>query len=552
MLTLLKIQNLALIDELLWEPGPRLTSITGETGAGKSVIIGALSLILGERADKGIIRSGETTCTVEALFELTDVSEINRLLSASGLPECEDNQLIIRRIISHTNNKQFVNHSPATLTLLKELGEHLIDLHGSQENKFLFSPMRQGEMLDTHGKHLDLRQEYTEAYSLWCEKIHLYEKLKQEGHATDAEIELLTHQVSEIESADLTPDEESSLLEQWQRAKNSSKLQEAAAKALHLIQGDDISLLSLLSELQKSCNELERLDPSLTECLTPLTSLQAEIADLSATLYTYSQRLDINQAETTQLEERINVVESLKRKYGRSIPDILTWEQSARQKLNTITHRTEHLSAMENDIAQTKEILHTAADKLTQARQKAIPVLEQSIQLELQDLGFRQSIFAINLTSLEHPCPTGNESLEFFISPNPGEPLKPLRQIASSGETARIMLAIKSSIAQKDAIPLLVFDEIDANVGGEIARCVGQKMANLGNYHQVISITHFPQVAALSDHHFLVKKHHKNGRTVSSIQPILGEARISELARMLGGENSPSALAHAHTLLKNE
>lgn len=552
MLTLLKIQNLALIDELLWEPGPRLTSITGETGAGKSVIIGALSLILGERTDKGIIRSGETTCTVEALFELTDVSEINRLLSTSGLPECEDNQLIIRRSISHTNNKQFVNNSPATLTLLKELGEHLIDLHGSQENKFLFSPMRQGEMLDTHGKHLALRQKYTENYSLWCEKIHLYEKLKQEGHATDAEIELLTHQVSEIESAELKPDEESSLLEQWQRAKNSSKLQEAAAKALHLIQGDDISLLSLLSELQKSCSELERLDPSLTECLAPLTSLHAEIADLSATLYTYSQRLDINQAETTQLEERINVIESLKRKYGHSIPDILTWEQSARQKLNTITHRTEYLSALEDDITQAKEILQTTADKLTKARQKAIPVLEQSIQLELQDLGFRQSIFSINLTPLEHPCPTGNESLEFFISPNPGEPLKPLRQIASSGETARIMLAIKSSIAQKDAIPLLVFDEIDANVGGEIARCVGQKMANLGKYHQVISITHFPQVAALSDHHFLVKKHHKNGRTVSSIQPILGETRISELARMLGGENSPSALAHAHTLLKNE
>lgn len=548
MLTLLKIQNLALIDHLVWEPGPKLTGITGETGAGKSVIIGALRLVLGERADKGVIRSGESTTTVEALFELADASHINLLLEESGLPACEDNQLIIKRIVTQTGNKQFINNSPATLGLLRDIGGHLVDLHSPGDQQTLLSPERQGDMLDLHGGLQPLKKQYQTAWKAWQEVSHTYNDLLSSEKASEAEIALLTHLVTEIEEANIQPDEESDLEDRWRRSQNASKLLETAAKAIQILNGEQISLLSQTMELQRCTHDLERMDPSLAEVLAPLASITSELQELEGQLSDYVEQLDLDPAEYAALEERINLLENLKRKYGHSLEEIMERYDTAKNRLNNIENRSELLEELSHKMTQAREQLESAGKSLTQARAQAAPVLAEQIKKQLGDLGFQQSAFAINLIPHAEPHVSGLEQIEFLISPNPGEPLKALRQIASSGELARIMLAVKTALARQDSTPLLVFDEIDANVGGEIARAVGEKMAALGEQHQVISITHFPQVAALSHNHFLVSKTVKEGRTLSSIIEIEGEPRVQELVRMLGG-GGDSAVAHARALL---
>lgn len=549
MLTLLKIQNLALIDQLVWEPGPKLTGITGETGAGKSVIIGALKLILGDRADKSVIRSGESSATVEALFELEDASRINMVLGESGLPVCEDNQLIIKRTVSQTGNKQFINNSPATLGVLRDLGAYLIDMHSPGDQQTLLSPDRQGEMLDLHGRLLPLKTLYLEAWKNWQDAVHAYEELLSSEKAGEAEIALLSHLVEEVEDAGIQPGEETELEDRWRRSQNASKLAETAAKALQLLNGEDISLIPRINELQRCTHDLERMDPSLSECLAPLLSVSAEIHELESQLSDYVESLDLDPSEYASLETRINLFENLKRKYGPSMEEVMGRYESAKSRLNNIENRSELLEELSAKMTVAREQVSQTGKQLTQARQNAAPVLAKEIKLQLEDLGFQQSSFEINLLPHTEPFSSGFEQIEFLISPNPGEPLKPLRQIASSGELARIMLAVKTALAHQDSTPLLVFDEIDANVGGEIARAVGEKMAALGEQHQVISITHFPQVAALSHNHFLVRKTVRDGRTLSSIEEIDGEPRVQELVRMLGG-GGDSAVAHARALLE--
>lgn len=549
MLTLLKIQNLALIDLLIWEPGPRLTSITGETGAGKSVVIGALKLVLGERADKGIIRSGEQTCSVEALFDLENADRVNRILEESGLPACEDRQLIIRRVITQTGNKQFINNSPATLTLLKEIGEHLVDLHGPRDQHSLLSPERQTEMLDIHGGLLPLRQTYHKDWHDWQNARREYDLISSEKKAGETEIELLSHCVEEIDAAEIRPEEATELEERWRRAQNASKLVEATSRALSLLEGEENSLLRQMADLQRCVNDLERYDPSIRDRVAPLSAAHSHLQELEAQLSDYANELEVDPAESSALEDRINLLENLKRKYGPSLDDVLEHAEKARDRLNKIENRTELLENLRQRIETIKKQLNTSGQNLKAARIKAAPLLARQVCEQLGDLGFFQSDFRIDLSPNDTPAAMGFEQCDFLISPNPGEPLKPLRQIASSGEMARIMLAIKTTLAHQDATPLLVFDEIDANVGGEIARSVGEKMASLGERHQVISITHFPQVAALSDHHFLVKKSVAQGRTLSHITELSGEERVSELVRMLGGGGA-SAYAHARALLQ--
>lgn len=548
MLTLLKIQNLALIDSLTWEPGAKLTGITGETGAGKSVIIGALNLVMGDRADKSVIRSGESSAAVEALFELPDTVLVNVILEEAGLPPCEDNQLIIRRVITQTGNKQFVNNSPATLGVLKDLGGLLVDLHSPGEQQSLLSSEKQEEMLDLHGSLTSLKEKYQVAWNEWQKLRKTYDEVLSSERAGEAEITLLTHLVTEIEEANIQPGEEIELEERWKRAQNATKLTEATAKALNLLNGEDYSLLSQLGELQKCVHDLERMDSSLSEVLAPVASISSGLWELEGQITDYVNNLDSDPAEWAALEERINLFENLKRKYAPSMPEIRERYEAAKTRLSNIENRSELLEKLSTQIEEAREKLEKSGAALSAARQKSAPVLAREICSQLGDLGFRQSAFDIQLIPLAEPHFSGMEQTEFLISPNPGEPLKPLRQIASSGELARIMLAVKSALAHQDATPLLVFDEIDANVGGEIARAVGEKMVALSERHQVIAITHFPQVAALSHTHFLVKKDISHGRTISSIEEVNGELRVQELVRMLGGGGN-SARAHAMALL---
>jgi DNA repair protein RecN (Recombination protein N) len=549
MLTLLKIRNLALVDELVWELGSGLISVTGETGAGKSVIVGALKMILGERADKNLIRTGEDTCTIESIFDLTDTSEINAILEEGGLPPCDDTQIIIRRSIGTSANRQFINDSPVTLNLLKKVGERLVDLHGPHDHQSLLSQERQLAMLDAFATTDSILSEYRSAYRTWREKSQELEEIQNAENASEQELELLRYQLDEIQSAKLTPADGDELQERYHRSSNSSRLVELAAQAVTSLSAED-GILSRISDLQRLVRDLEKFDPSIADKVSSLETASIELQDLEATLTDYAEELDIDPSEAATIEERVNLVESLKRKYGPTIEDVLSRQETIANRLDNIDNRTEKIDALTLALAESRKELEAIAKKLSAARKKSAPKLAQDIASQLKELGFKQSSFEVELSTLKDPSLHGLETCNFLFGPNPGEPLLPLRQIASSGEISRVMLAVKSSLAEQDATPLMVFDEIDANVGGEIARAVGKKMARLGELHQVIAITHFPQVAATAAAHFVVEKEVVAGRTRSKLYPVEGEKRITELVRMLGG-GGEQARAMAASLLDN-
>ena len=547
MLTLLKIRNLALVDELAWELGPGLIGVTGETGAGKSVIVGALKLVLGERADKSLIRTGEDTCTVEAVFELGDPREINAILEDGGLAPCDDTQLIVRRAIGQSANRQFVNDSPVTLNLLKRIGEHLVDLHGPHDHQSLLSTERQLAMLDAYAGADKAHAAYRTAYRDWRAKAAELDDLRHAENASEQEIELLRYQIEEIDAAHLKPEDEQELEDRWRRASNASRLLESAAHAATALNGEN-GVIEQLADVQRLVRELEKLDPSIRERTSSLESAMLELEDLAGNLTDYAEELDIDPAEAAALEERVNLVESLKRKYGPAIADVIARRETAAARLDSIENRGEKLDALESELAACRATLDAAGKSLTAIRRKAAPKLAREIAGQLKDLGFKQASFEAPLHNLTDPGPQGFEGVEFQFGPNPGEPLLPLRQIASSGEISRVMLAVKSALAEQDDTPLMVFDEIDANVGGEVARAVGRKMAALGTRHQVVAITHFPQVAATASLHFVVEKEVAGGRTRSRLFPVQGETRIQELVRMLGG-GGEQARAMAAALL---
>ena len=547
MLSLLKIKNLALVDELTWQLSSGLVSVTGETGAGKSVIVGALKLILGERADKGLIRTGETSCTIQAVFDISNHSIVNDILEDAGLDPCEDEQLIIKRIIGQSNNKQFVNNSPATLAVLKKLGTEIVDLHGPHDHQSLLSTDRQLSMLDAFSKNQKEQNSYLQVWSEWNEKAMRLEDLKNSERATEQELDILKFQVTEIENADLKQDEEEHIEQQFKRVSNGSKLIELSSK----IAGNlEHTINDTLGEVLRAAQELQQLDPSIAEKLGGLEQAALELQDLEHEMSAYSGELEIDPEEEQTLSERINTFETLKRKYGATLEDVLIHGQDARARLEEIENRDGILDNLEDEVKALHQEVLLAGKKLTSSRNKNAPKLAKVIATHLKELGFKQAAFEINLVPSSKPTSKGLEGIDFQFGPNPGEPLKPLRQIASSGEISRVMLAVKSSLANQDATPLMVFDEIDANVGGEIARVVGDKMAVLGEQHQVISITHFPQVAAVAGQHFVVEKNVDDGRTTSSLTEVAGKDRINELVRMLGGGDGKQATAMAKALLK--
>ena len=548
MLTLLKIRNLALVDELVWEPEAGFLSITGATGAGKSVIMGGISLLMGERADKGRIRSGESQCTLEAAFHLNNTVHIDALLEEAGIPPCEDGELLLRRTITATGNRQFINNAAVTLQLLRKVAGGLVDMHHPEAHRSLTSQERQLDLLDAYAENAQTLAAYQVAYRAWLDARAAYRELQENEMTNERELDFLRHQVQEIEDAAFTADEVSGLEAGWQRARNASRLRDTALPMAHLLDGDDNSILNRMRQLVRLGRELERLDADTAKWLAPMEGLVDELNDLSANIEDYVDNLSSDPQELARLEERTSLLDTLKRKYGADFEAIQEHLIACREKLDAIDNREEKLAELAETERARKAELKVVAAALTATRKKAAPKLQDAFLEHARQLGFRQSLFEVALTTLDDPGPHGAEAVDFLFGPNPGEPLKALRLIASSGELARVMLALKSALAGQDDTPLLVFDEIDANVGGEIARAVGLKMRELGQEHQVIAITHFPQVAALANHHYLISKGLSDGRTVSRLNEVAGNERIGELMRMLG-TGGPTAEAHARGLL---
>src|SRR2546423_7694097 len=548
-LSLLRIKNLALVEDLEWQLAPGFTAITGETGAGKSIIIGALQLLLGERTDKSLIRTGTESCTVEAIFEGAELKQLHSLLHESGVESKEDELIVKRSFSTGGANRQFINGSPTTLGVLKRLGDELVDLHGPHDHQSLLSADRQLALLDGYAHTAATLREFSEAYrtlqSLRAEQA----SLSTAESAREQEIDLLRHQIGEITGANLTPGEEEEISSRYRLASNSKRLLELAAAISRRLTETDDAILQQLAETQRLLRDLEKIDPDKSTLADAHAACVVELSEISRTLGQYAEQLDLDPAQLSALEERVTLFETLKRKYGGSIPEVIAFRERAADRMRKIEGRDAELERLSQEIESARGDVERIGHALHKARSKAAPKLAENIRANLRDLGFRQSEFDANLTALEEARPAGFDAVDLLFSPNPGEPLKPLRTIASSGEISRLMLAIKSSLAAQDAIPLLVFDEIDANVGGEIANAVGEKMRTLSADHQGLCITHLPQVAAAAATQFVVTKEVVGGRTHSRLRELAGKARQEEIARMLGGK-SDSALKHAATLLK--
>ena len=547
-LTLLRIKNLVLVEELQWQMEPGFIAVTGETGAGKSIIIGALQLLLGDRADKSLIRTGADLCTVEAVFSGTGLQNLNPQLVEAGVEPCE-NDLILKRTLSSTGtNRQFINGSPTTLSILKNLGDELVDLHGSHDHQSLLSPETQLSLLDSFARAERQLDEYRRHYRQLQTLLAEHAALNTAETAREQEIDLLRHQIAEIKSANLVTGEEEEIEKRYRLTSNGKRLIELASTIANKLSETDNSVLSQLAETQRLLRELERIDGSIAQFSSAHAESVIELSEIARALSAYAEKLDLDPQQLAALEQRVSLFETLKRKYGGSIAEVIAFGERAAERMRKIEGRDMELERLGKEIGNVRAQMNSAGEALRKLRAKAAPKLSEHIRRNLRDLGFRQSKFEAKLGELDEPRPNGFDSVELLFSPNPGEPLKPLRTIASSGEISRLMLAIKSALAAYDAIPLLVFDEIDTNVGGEIAHAVGAKMRTLGRDHQVICITHLPQVAATASSHFVVTKDVARGRTFSDLHEVSGKARQEEIARMLGGK-SESALKLAASLL---
>ena len=548
-LNLLRIKNLALVEELEWQMAAGFIAVTGETGAGKSIIIGALQLLLGERADKSLIRTGADLCTVEAVFSGDDLQKLNPRLIEAGVEPCEGDLIIKRALSASGANRQFINGSPTTLSILKNLGDELVDLHGPHDHQSLLSRDKQLELLDSFaraGGQLDqYRKHYRQLQTLTAE----HATLDTAETAREQELDLLRHQINEIAAANLIAGEEEEIEIHYKLASSSKRLIELASAIVNKLSEADGSVLSQLAETQRSLRELEKIDNSISRFSSAHATAVVELSEIARSLSQYAEKLDLDQAQLAVLEQRVSLFETLKRKYGGSIADVISFGERAAERMRKIEGRDAQLERLIGEIEKVRGQMSRAGEALRKLRVKAAPKLSATIRKNLADLGFRQSDFEAKLSALDEQHANGFDSVELLFSPNPGEPLKPLRTIASSGEISRLMLAIKSALAAHDAIPLLVFDEIDTNVGGEIAHAIGAKMRTLGRDHQVICITHLPQVAATASSHFVVTKDVMRGRTFSDLHEVSEKARREEIARMLGGK-SESALELAASLLK--
>jgi DNA repair protein RecN (Recombination protein N) len=582
MLTTLRIKNLALVADLTLELQPGCNVITGETGAGKSILIGALNLVLGERADRTLIRSGSDSCSVEAVFEVggqasacpggTLKRELQRFLEDNGLEPCEENQLVLKRVFTSAGaNRQFVNGSPTTLAALATIGEWLVDIHGPHEHQSLLHAAKQLAILDAFGGLQNDRGTFGELIrrraGLEAEKAALIVDEKTYAQQLD----LLRFQVEEITSARLQPNEDGQIEQEYQRASNAAKLLQLSQAALALLAENESSLLTQAGIVGRTLQELQRIDPGAVEILSQHEQAVSALRELQAGLSHYVDKVDVNPERLQELEERLNLLQSFKRKYGATLAEVIAFGDEAGRKLQSLEQRDGELARLNGALAKLDAELLRAGKELSAKRKKIIPELGKAVSKQLADLGFKQSKFEVGMTtnssvgdevtslksnkseSLLTSVPplraTGFDMVEFQFAPNPGEPAKPLRAIASSGELARVMLALKTVLAAEDEIPVLVFDEVDANVGGETANAVGEKMRQIADKRQVLCITHLPQVAASGTAHYVVTKQVKDGRTISEISLLNKKERVAELTRMLGGQTD-AARKHAEAMLK--
>ena len=551
MLKYICIKNLALLEEVRLEFESGFTAVTGETGAGKSVLLGALGLLSGTRTDKGMIRQGQDLLEVEAALYFADAFLIDNLLEVAGLPTCEDGLLLLQRTIHRSKIPRIqVNGSLATLVQLQALGESWIDFHGPGEPQKLFQEKRQLEMLDTYADNAKALTAFAVGYDEWRSALREIETLETGERLDQDELDFVRKQIKKIDVVDVGEDTIEELERDYTRMSSAQELVGLASACSEGMIGEQ-SVNDLLGGVLLRLEELVELDEGSQPLLERARSLQIELQDLGEEVGRLTADYDFDPEAIEAATERMNLWQELRRKYGGSVEAVLAKREELAQKIEIQGDLEGILAKKQQAAAEIESDLRKAAAKLTKARKKAAKTLAEKAAELLQALGFKKARLEIKLISDAKLHEHGDSHCQFLFAPNAGQDLQPLNKIASSGETARVMLALKTVLAEADATPLLVFDEVDANVGGEVGRAVGFELARLAEEHQVLCVTHLPQVASLAHNHYVVTKSQDEDSTAVNIAPLGNSrsARLEELARMLGDRKSASARAHAEELL---
>jgi DNA repair protein RecN (Recombination protein N) len=551
------MQNFALIDNLSLELFPGMNVFTGETGAGKSILIGAINLILGERASSEQIRSGSEQALIEAVFIVDDKYDpLHTIMKEYGLTISEE--LIISREISRSGrNTCRVNGKIVPLGTLKELGNVLVDLHGQHSHQSLLKPERHFLLLDEYGgdELLTEKKRLAELFANW-ERVR--QKLKSLGISREErarQLELLRYQSDEINKAELNPGEEETLSRRLLLLNNMEKLLSMANRAYAEIYGGEAATSSpvfdRITAVKEEMSSLLKIDDKLEPFISILEEIASTLAELGHDLYNYLDNLTFFPEEVEEIESRLEVYRRLKKKYGMTVEEVLSFAEKCSEEIAELESSEEAALLLEKELNNLWQEIEQCASILTEKRKQTAGILTKMVEGVLEELGMENAQFSVKFAEREVVSRHGKEEIEFLFSANPGEPLKPLARIISAGEMARVMLALKSILAEQDHIPTLVFDEIDSGIGGKTIQKVAEKMSRLSKNHQIICVTHSPQLAGAADHQFYIFKEIIGGRTTTCVSYLQDEKRVREIARMLnGGVTSEITRKHAEELLK--
>ena len=555
MIKLLRIKNIALVDSAEIEFDPGLTLLTGETGAGKSILIDALGLLLGARASSEIVRSGQEQGSVEAVVESGALAET---LAAHALPTDGDEVIVRREVHVSGRGKATVNGALVPVSLLRELSPLVAAIHGQHEPQGLLDADTHVKLLDAYGELAGGAREVANFYAQLREAEEALESFGRDRREAERRRDALDFQVAEIEKAHLVAGEEDELRRERGLLGNAERLATAAGESYALLYEDEAAVLARIAQVFRRVEELAALEPSFVPYMDAHASLKAQLEDLALQLRDFQEELQVSPARLDEVESRLALIERLKRKYGSSLEEVIAFGQKCREELDALSdpEQRERALAKMRDLAAGRYT--KAAADLSRRRRLAARELEKRVEAELGQLAMEKTRFRVGFqpeTAGEPPreawSEQGFERVEFLLSPNPGEPLRPLARIASGGELSRIMLALKSVAHLDSEGKTLVFNEVDADIGGRVAEVVGKKLRSMAAAHQVLCVTHLPQIASLADRHLVVRKQAEKNRTRTTVEAVDGPARVEEVARMLGGETiSDTARQHARELVE--
>ena len=554
MLWELVVENYAVIDRIRVSFHPGLNLLTGETGSGKSIVVDALALLFGGRASPEMVRTGADRARISGIFEPPDTAAVRSILAPAGVETSEGELLIEREIYANGKSRAFVCNRPVTVSLLRDLGETLGDIHGQHDQQSLYSPAAQLALLDEFGGYGKLAADVAGLFRQWRYVATELEELDRTEQEKLRLADLWSFQKREIEGAELRAGEDAELEQERLVLKNIHRLQEAATAAYTALYDSPESAESQLRAALRKLEELARIDGSLLEAVENLRTAAIVAEETAHTLRGYLSKLESDPARLDQIEARLAAIEKLKRKYGRTIEEILRYRDEVAAQLSSVEMAAERRQSLRAERERLAAAFQEAAAALSRLRREAAHKLAQRVETELRALAMENTVFRVEFASAPWSA-TGVDTVQFLVSPNPGEEPKPLEKIASGGEISRIALALKTCAAVSPSIDrgqrTLVFDEIDAGIGGRAGEAVGRRLKRIAAHNQVLCVTHLPQVAAFADHHYIVEKRVIRGRTTAAIEELDAASRTHEIGRMLSGAQvTPEALKHAEQLLR--